>query len=222
MSRRIVETDAEGNHLLERPGWRMRIEHAGLHRPWSPLGMLDTLPQRQRGVLMPGHQPVRARRFVEQGRSKGHWRRPDELAGDLEHPGISRIVPSTTGTLEMCRAPALVRSGLAAESSSSTCAISLRAKTCSTMGQPWSTLSGVDSTSSTCWSGTPLLPTSSGLTSSVRGEAASHELVLEREDLTKLHLTGFSACPESCVAAPTTHPSMRDDVALRSAFECRV
>src|ERR1700730_10279391 len=71
--RRVVKTHAERDDSLERPGWRMRVEHTGLDRPWAPLGTMNAATQRQRRVLVPRDQPVAALPLVEESGPERHW-----------------------------------------------------------------------------------------------------------------------------------------------------
>src|SRR5687768_591307 len=85
---RVVETDAERNYLLECPRRGVRIENASFRRPGSPPGVIDPLAQRQRCVLVPDDEPVRACGLVEQRGAKGDGARADELPRDLEQPRV--------------------------------------------------------------------------------------------------------------------------------------
>lgn len=71
--RRIVEMHAQGDHPRQRGRRCVRVRHPLLLGPGTPARGGDASLDRQRGVLVPGHQPVGVGRLVEQGGAK--WMR---------------------------------------------------------------------------------------------------------------------------------------------------
>ena len=83
---------AERQHSIESGRWRVRIDHASLHGPGSPTGPILLPPQRQRGVLVPDHEPVRVCRLVEECRAIRYGFRPKHFAGKRQKAGVMRKV----------------------------------------------------------------------------------------------------------------------------------
>ena len=72
-------------HIDERLSGRMRVVHAIFNRPRSPTGNIASLSKRERGVLMPGHEPVRVWQFLKESRAKCHCIGSENGSCDLQH-----------------------------------------------------------------------------------------------------------------------------------------
>ncbi len=82
---RIVEVNAQRQYFGERSGGSVCVVDSLLNRPWSPVWQFEPLPERQGGVLMPYHQPIRVSRFVEQGRAKWKCIWPQNASRQFNH-----------------------------------------------------------------------------------------------------------------------------------------
>lgn len=63
---RIIEMKPQRDDARQCICRRMRVMNPALHRPRSPALDIATRSQRKRTILMPGHKPIRAWRFVEE------------------------------------------------------------------------------------------------------------------------------------------------------------
>ena len=94
ISARIVQVNPECQNLTEYFGRGVGIRNSLLRRPPTPSRRFVLVPQRQGSILMPYHEPIRIRGFVEDGCAK--WKRawPQYFAGQLFHRWVSRDQPN--------------------------------------------------------------------------------------------------------------------------------
>jgi len=72
----VVEMDPDGEHLLEKFDRGLDVGHAVLDAPWAKAGDFDAGAKRQRQVLVPRNQPIRAGRSIKlNGADRKRFRR---------------------------------------------------------------------------------------------------------------------------------------------------
>src|SRR6266446_3606149 len=80
--------NAQGQHLTKRTLGSVRVDHAIFDRPRSPAWSFTPRLQRQSRILVPHHQPVCRRRFVEERRAERKCFSAKSLPRDFHEPRI--------------------------------------------------------------------------------------------------------------------------------------
>ena len=70
---RIVEVKPHDQHLFEKFNGRLNMRDALFDAPRAKAGNMGALAKRQRQVLVPRHQPVAFRIFIEINAADGNW-----------------------------------------------------------------------------------------------------------------------------------------------------
>src|SRR6266436_157948 len=85
---RIIEVNAQSQHLTKDTLGSVSVDHAIFDGPRSPARSFTPLLQRQSRILVPHHQPVCRRRFVEERRAERKCFSAKSLPRDFHEPRI--------------------------------------------------------------------------------------------------------------------------------------
>lgn len=85
---RIVEVQADGDHLVQDGTWWLNVVNAVFPSPRPPSIHVESLVQRYGSILVPSHEPVPLRGFVEKERAHKPNRATQKRLGDGEHRRI--------------------------------------------------------------------------------------------------------------------------------------